>query len=93
MVENPGHNHKGDFALENGWLKLSGEQLYTYSGIGLYSQPFFAGYAEGIRALAPILKEKIARQKISGELHHGAWTDVGTVERLQQLNDSLHSVK
>jgi MurNAc alpha-1-phosphate uridylyltransferase len=89
MVENPDHNHKGDFALESGWLKLSGEQLYTYSGIGLYTPQFFAGYTEGIRALAPILKEKIARQKISGELHHGAWTDVGTVARLQQLNDQF----
>lgn len=91
MVDNPDHNHKGDFALENGWLKNSGEPLYTYSGIGIYSPEFFAGIAAGVVALAPILKEKIAQQKVSGELFTGSWTDVGTAERLQQLNDQLSS--
>ena len=91
MVENPDHNHQGDFALDNGWLKNSGEQLYTYSGIGIYTKQFFAGYPEGITALAPILKEKIAQQKVSGELFKYAWTDVGTKERLQQLNEQANS--
>ena len=91
MVDNPDHNHKGDFALESGWLKNSGEPLYTYSGIGIYSPEFFAGIAAGVVALAPILKEKIAQQKVSGELFTGSWTDVGTAERLQQLNDQLSS--
>lgn len=91
MVENPDHNNKGDFALENDWLKNTGEPLYTYSGIGIYTKQFFAGIPEGITALAPILKEKIAQQKVSGELYTDAWTDVGTVERLQQLNDQLNS--
>ncbi|MDT8452001.1 MAG: nucleotidyltransferase family protein [Gammaproteobacteria bacterium] len=93
MVENPEHNNSGDFALENGYLQNNGRPLYTYSGIGVYSQQFFAGHPEGVAALAPILKEKIARQKVSGELYQNAWTDVGTLERLQQLSDSLHSVK
>ncbi len=92
MVENPDHNGSGDFALENGYLKNNGQPLYTYSGIGVYTQRFFAGHPEGVAALAPILKEKIARQKVSGELYQNAWTDVGTIERLQQLNDSLHSL-
>lgn len=87
MVENPYHNDKGDFALKNGWLQNSGESLYTYSGIGIYTKQFFAGYPEGVTALAPILKEKITIQKVSGELYKNAWTDVGTKERLQQLNN------
>ncbi|MDH5710489.1 MAG: nucleotidyltransferase family protein [Gammaproteobacteria bacterium] len=91
MVENPDHNHKGDFALEGSWLKNNGEPLYTYSGIGIYSPEFFAGIANGVVALAPILKEKITQQQVSGELFTGAWTDVGTAERLQQLNDQLNS--
>lgn len=89
MVENPEHNVKGDFALSNGYLENSGESLYTYSGIGIYTKQFFAGYPEGIRALAPILKEKIAAQKVSGELFKKAWADVGTIERLQQLNNPI----
>ncbi|MCK4706163.1 MAG: nucleotidyltransferase family protein [Gammaproteobacteria bacterium] len=87
MVENPDHNGKGDFALKKGWLQNSGESLYTYSGIGIYTKQFFAGYPEGVTALAPILKEKMKKQKVSGELYKYAWTDVGTKERLQQLND------
>ena len=91
MVENPDHNHKGDFALVNGYLQNSGDSLYTYSGIGIYTKQFFAGYPEGVTALAPILKEKIAQKKVSGELYKNAWTDVGTKERLQQLNDQPNS--
>lgn len=87
MVENPEHNDKGDFALKNGWLQSSGEPLYTYSGIGIYTKQFFAGYPEGVTALAPILKEKMTKQKVSGELYNNTWIDVGTKERLQQLND------
>ncbi len=89
MVENPDHNHKGDFALDNGRLKNTGESLYTYSGIGIYTKQFFAGYPEGVTALAPILIKKIEQQKVSGELYKKAWTDVGTIERLQQLNDQI----
>ncbi|MES0327161.1 MAG: N-acetylmuramate alpha-1-phosphate uridylyltransferase MurU [Gammaproteobacteria bacterium] len=91
MVENPEHNDKGDFALKNGWLQNSGESLYTYSGIGIYTKQFFAGYPEGVTSLAPILKEKMTKQKVSGELYKNAWTDVGTKERLQQLNDQPNS--
>ncbi|MCW8830351.1 MAG: nucleotidyltransferase family protein [Gammaproteobacteria bacterium] len=87
MVKNPDHNHQGDFALENNQIKNNSEPLYTYSGIGIYTKEFFAGIAEGVVALAPILKEKIEQKKVSGELHTGAWTDVGTKERLQQLNN------
>ena len=91
MVENPNHNEKGDFALKNGWLENTGDTRYTYSGIGIYSKQFFAGYPEGITALAPMLIEKMAQQKVSGELYQNAWTDVGTKERLQQLNKQANS--
>ena len=91
MVDNPEHNTKGDFALTDGWLENSGDRQYTYSGIGIYTKNFFAGCTEGIRALAPILKEKIAQQKVSGELFKNSWTDVGTVERLQALNNQINS--
>ena len=91
MVDNPEHNTKGDFALNDDWLENSGETQYTYSGIGIYTKEFFDGCAEGIRALAPMLKEKIAQQKVSGELYRKAWTDVGTIERLQTLNNQTNS--
>ena len=91
MVENPEHNGKGDFALIDGRLKNSGESLLTYSGIGIYTKQFFEGYPEGVTPLAPILKEKITQQKVSGELYKKAWTDVGTIERLQYLKKTVHT--
>lgn len=89
LVNNPAHNNKGDFALEDGLLKNTGEIMYTYSGIGLYTPAFFQGAKPGILPLAPMLREKINNKLISGTVYQGSWTDVGTTERLQTLNNSL----
>lgn len=68
---------------------------YTYSTIGLYHQQLFAppwcdipaGNPQGIKAaLAPLLRAAMAQGLVSAELYQGAWTDVGTPERLQELN-------
>lgn len=79
-------------------LNLSREDLrprYTYSTIGLYRKQLFAppwcdiapGNPQGIKAaLAPLLRAAMAQKRVSAELYHGAWTDVGTPERLEQLN-------
>ena len=70
---------------------------YTYSTIGLYHRALFAppycdipaGNAQGIKApLAPLLRAAMDNEMVSAELYHGAWTDVGTPERLQSLNQS-----
>ena len=89
LVDNPDHNHSGDFALEHGLLKNAGEPMYTYSGIGVYTPAFFDGTKAGILPLAPMLREKIENRLVSGDLHDGRWTDVGTLERLQTLNNGL----
>lgn len=68
---------------------------YTYSTIGLYRAALFAppwcdiapGNPHGVRApLAPLLRAAMAQGRVSAELYTGAWTDVGTPERLAQLN-------
>lgn len=89
LVDNPDHNHKGDFALSDGYLQNSGEPMYTYSGIGIYTKQFFDGQPPGKTPLAPIIREKIKQHRVTGVIHKGLWTDVGTIERLQILNDSL----
>lgn len=91
LVNNPDHNHAGDFALEQGLLKNTGDTMHTYSGIGIYTPAFFDGLKAGIQPLAPLLREKIENHLVSGELYHGQWTDVGTVERLQILNNTVNS--
>ncbi len=89
LVENPDHHRDGDFALDGHFLENVGDKMYTYSGIGIYTHEFFQGCATGKSALAPLIRQKIQSHKVSGELHTGLWTDAGTVERLQILNNSL----
>ena len=89
LVDNPAHHPQGDFALHGERLALQGDRL-TYSGIGIYSPRLFAQLAPGIRPLAPLLREAIERGAISGQYFHGQWWDVGTPERLQQLDKFLH---
>jgi MurNAc alpha-1-phosphate uridylyltransferase len=89
LVDNPEHNTEGDFALQRGLIKNSGDSRYTYSGIGLYRPAFFAGQPAGALPLAPILRTKTEQGLVSGQLYHGRWTDVGTIERLQLLEQQL----
>ncbi len=89
LVKNPEHNEKGDFALKEGYLENTGQPMYTYSGIGIYSQQFFSGHAAEKAPLAPIIRKKNQQYRVTGTVHDGLWTDVGTVERLQTLNNTL----
>jgi N-acetyl-alpha-D-muramate 1-phosphate uridylyltransferase len=86
LVPNPGHHPRGDFSLQDGLVRESGEPRYTYSGIGLYRAELFAASAPGRFPLLPLLRAAIAAGRLRGELYAGEWTDVGTVERLEALN-------
>ena len=96
LVPNPAYRPAGDFGLDQTGLALSGaEQQYTYSTIGLYRSKLFeppscniaAGNPQGIKApLAPLLRAAMDNALVSAEIYRGAWTDVGTPERLQALN-------
>ena len=96
LVPNPAHNPRGDFGLHSSGLALNlaaddPAPRYTYSTIGLYRCALFDtlpfGNSPGLAvALAPLLRAAMDRQQVSAELYHGAWTDVGTPERLAELN-------
>jgi MurNAc alpha-1-phosphate uridylyltransferase len=69
---------------------------YTFSTVALYKKTFFAdcglpaGNPEGVAlALAPLLRAAMDRGQVSGEVYAGDWTDVGTPERLAQLNGGI----
>jgi MurNAc alpha-1-phosphate uridylyltransferase len=86
LVGNPDHHPGGDFALHGERVALEGARL-TFSGIAAYRPEMFAGIARGARApLAPLLREHIAAQRVSGEHYRGRWHDVGTPERLLEIN-------
>lgn len=89
LVNNPEHNEKGDFSLQEKHLINKGDPMYTYSGFGIYSPSFFAEQLPGRTPLAPIIRDKINNNLISGEYYNGLWTDVGTLERLLELEDQL----
>lgn len=94
LVPNPAHNPAGDFALQaDGSLSNEGAQRYTYSTIGLYRKAFFAGLPagnpHGLKVpLAPMLRRAADNGQVSAQLYTGDWTDVGTPQRLAQLNSA-----
>ena len=89
LVDNPDHHPQGDFALSADLLQLQGQEKYTFSGIAVYHPAFFADLDVQRLALKPLLLDAIEKQQLQGELYQGQWSDIGTTERLQQLNDSL----
>jgi len=91
MVDNPGHHPRGDFALQGDRLSdtADGPRL-TYSGIGVYHPALFAGVARDAPApLAPLLRQAMARAAVLGQRHGGDWVDVGTPQRLKELDRAL----
>lgn len=102
LVPNPPHNPRGDFGLSEEGLALNLPSdhpgpRYTFSTIALYKQAFFAppwcdiprGNPEGVKApLAPLLRRAMEGGWVSASLYTGDWTDVGTPERLAELNQA-----
>ena len=89
LVNNPPHNPTGDFALSAGLLNLQQEQKYTFSGIGLYHKDLFAGNHQMPLPLGHLLKQYIPQNKITGQVHQGEWFDIGTPERLAQIEQKV----
>ncbi|HEX2199240.1 MAG TPA: nucleotidyltransferase family protein [Burkholderiales bacterium] len=90
LVPNPAHRASGDFTLEQGRVGNGSGARYTYAGIAVMSPALVAGVKPGDKApLAPLLRAAAERGLIGGELHRGAWQDVGTRERLAELEAYL----
>ena len=100
MVPNPAHNPRGDFGLSSEGLALNlpkTANLFTFSTVALYKKEFFAAALTGMPEgnpqgkavpLAPLLRAAMDRGLVSASLYAGAWADVGTPERLRDLNQS-----
>ncbi|HEX9628295.1 MAG TPA: nucleotidyltransferase family protein [Acidiferrobacterales bacterium] len=89
MVDNPVHHPEGDFALGAGHVRQADTGRLTFSGIGVYRHALFAGCRPGRFPLAPLLRDAMARGQVSGEHYTGRWWDVGTPERLAELDRAL----
>lgn len=90
LVPNPDFHPRGDFHLDaQQRVHATGAPLLTFAGVSVLRPQLFAGLPDGPYPLAPVLRAAMARQAVSGQLHRGHWTDVGTPERLQQLRGQL----
>ena len=90
LVKNPAHHPEGDFSLRSFSISCEEGPRFTFSGIGVYRPELFDAIQAGQPAkLGTLLREHAASGRIGGEVYRGDWTDVGTVERLNQLNAPL----
>ena len=91
LVDNPEHHREGDFHLDNaGRIHTDGQPRLTFSGLGAYHPALFADLADNTPAkLAPLLREAMNAGKVTGQHYAGRWVDVGTPQRLAELDREL----
>ncbi len=90
LVDNPPQHPNGDFAIQNGMLKNEGAQMLTFSGVGVYYPDLFKDIVKGEAAkLAPLLRKAIESNAATAQYYQGVWHDIGTPERLKDLDESL----
>lgn len=90
LADNPEHNPGGDFGLEGGSVVDDADVKWTFSGIGLYRPELFAGVERGSKAkLAPLLRALMPQGQVGGEHYVGRWLDIGTPQRLAELDAVL----
>lgn len=93
LVDNPEHHPDGDFILADGQIHDGGAAAdkLTYSGIAVLHPRLFAGCSDGAFKLAPLLRKAMAEGQVSGEHLKGRWVDVGTHERLAQVETLIEA--
>ncbi len=92
LIPNPPHHPEGDFHLSNkGEVSEQGQRSLTYSGIGLYNPALFNNLKPGISKLGPLLRQVMPDNKVTGEEFKGFWLDIGTPERLNEMETYLRS--
>ncbi|WP_280553193.1 N-acetylmuramate alpha-1-phosphate uridylyltransferase MurU [Halomonas sp. 25-S5] len=90
LVDNPDHHPQGDFRLDaDGRVHPEGEPRLTFAGISLLDPALVAHEPPGAFALAPLLRRAMDEGRVGGHHHRGAWVDVGTPERLADLDRHL----
>lgn len=93
LVDNPTHHGSGDFSLAGERIvPANGEQTLTYAGIGIFSPAMFRTVSpDQPLKLRPLLDAAIAAGTLTGERHAGRWVDVGTPQRLAELDLELRT--
>ncbi len=101
LVDNPPQHPQGDFILADGRVyspaansqtlqEPHAEQL-TFAGLSVLSPKLFANLEQGSRPLAPLLKQATQQSLVSGCKLKDAWVDVGTPQRLADLDGQIRA--
>jgi MurNAc alpha-1-phosphate uridylyltransferase len=93
LVPNPPHNAGGDFVLRDGRVANEGAPRLTFSGLSVHRPEFFEGCAPGHFPLLPLWRRAAGAGRLSGERYDGRWSDVGTPERLDQVERALRAMR
>ena len=95
LVGNPEHHTSGDFSLDAGRVQdgVPGADTLTYSGIAVLDPGLFQGCTAGAFKLAPLLRKAMAAGQVTGEQLQGHWVDVGTHERLAEVESLIKDTR
>jgi MurNAc alpha-1-phosphate uridylyltransferase len=95
LIDNPEHNSGGDFAINSGLASehaIGDADKYTFSGIAVISPRLVDGLVTGqAAALAPLLRQAMLKFQVTAEIITDHWIDVGTPERLAQVNTFIET--
>jgi MurNAc alpha-1-phosphate uridylyltransferase len=86
LVPTPPDKNSGDFDLTDGRVRNGDAALYTFSGVSVFRPEFFTGCEPGRFSVVPMLRAAADAGRLSGSVYAGFWRDVGTPERLAELN-------
>ena len=90
LVDNPSHHLAGDFALcDDGQVGETGAARLTFSGISVLRPELFADCVPGRFPLGPLLRRAMTDGRVTGEHYRGGWRDIGTPQRLAELDNEL----
>ncbi len=88
MVPSPDYRDGGDFDLDDGVISNGDSQSLTFSGVSVYRPEFFDNCEAGRFSIVPMLRAAADSGQLQGSLYTGVWTDVGTPERLEAVNNN-----
>ena len=90
LVDNTDHNPYGDFYIDDAGRvqedHSARDQKLTFSGIYVLHKNLFTGLAIEPLPVVPLLQAAMTENRVSGEIYLGLWMDIGTPQRLQEVN-------
>lgn len=88
LVPNAPHHPEGDFGIDTqGLASRTALPRRTWASVGLFRAAIVQTVTVGEKLpLTPLLRAGADAGRIGATAYDGPWTDVGTVERLNQLN-------